>query len=186
MKPHLIFAHELWEKALNISDFAIDATCGNGHDTLFLAKLLPEGKIYALDIQKTAIEKTKQKLIEAGLEGHVELFHQSHEFFPLEILPGTIQLIVYNLGYLPGADKTMTTMTNATLKSLQNALPLLKKGGIISITLYPGHPEGAIEAQAVLQFIENLPKDNWHTHHERFEARETAPSVIYIEKALIF
>lgn len=179
--PHLAFAHAFWSKVLSPSDFAIDATCGNGHDTLALAKLLPQGKVFAFDLQEAAIEKTRQRLIHEGLENRVTLFHQSHEDF-LEILSQSIQLIVYNLGYLPGGDKSLTTQTSVTLKSIQNALPLLKKGGVIFMTLYPGHPEGAIEAEAVLEFTKELSKDIWSIHHESFTTKASAPSVLYVVK----
>ena len=179
--PHLAFAHTFWAKVLSPNDSAIDATCGNGHDTLILAKLLPQGKVFSIDLQEAAIEKTRKKVIQEGLEKRITLLHQSHESFP-DILPKSIQLIVYNLGYLPGGDKTVTTQTAVTLKSLQNALPLLKKEGVLFITLYPGHPEGEKEAAAVLDFAKKLPREEWEVHHESFSPRATAPSVLFAVK----
>lgn len=179
--PHIPFAHAFWAKVLSPDDFAIDATCGNGHDTVALAKLLTRGKVFAFDLQERAIEKTRQRLIQEGLNERATLLHQSHENFP-HILPESIRLIVYNLGYLPGGDKSVTTKTPITLKSLQNALPLLKKGGVVFITLYPGHPEGEIEAAAVLEWTQNLPKEEWSVRHEVFSAKETAPSVLMLLK----
>jgi methylase of polypeptide subunit release factors len=179
--PHIPFAHALWAKVLSPNDSCLDATCGNGHDTLALARMLPQGQIFAFDLQEAAIEKTRQRLIQAGLEARATLFLKSHESFP-DILPQSLQLIVYNLGYLPGGDKSLTTQSAITLKSLQNALPLLKKGGMIFITLYPGHPEGEIEAKTVLEFVKELPKDVWSVRHERFSTKATAPSVLYFVK----
>lgn len=179
--PHIPFAHHFWENTLSPQDFVIDATCGNGHDTLALARIVHSGKVFAYDLQEAAIEKTRQKLIQEGLEDRVKLFHQSHEAFEV-ILPESIQLIVYNLGYLPGGDKSVTTKTSTTLKSLKNALPLLKQGGILFMTLYPGHPEGLIEAEAVKEFAEQLPKEAWSVHHERFSERITAPRILYALK----
>lgn len=179
--PHILFAHDFWSKLLAKDDCAIDATCGNGHDTLALAKLLPKGKVFAFDLQKAAIEKTRQRLIQEGMEERVTLFHQTHESLP-DMLPESIKLIVYNLGYLPGGDKGVTTLTSSTLKSLQNALPLLKTEGVIFITLYPGHPEGAIEAKAVLEFAKNLPEEIFTVYHKSFSPKTSSPSILYLFK----
>ncbi|NGX38291.1 MAG: hypothetical protein K1000chlam2_01464, partial [Chlamydiae bacterium] len=112
---HLDLAYEYWQKILRKDDWAIDATCGNGRDTARLAPLC-QGLI-ALDIQEKAIENTRLLL-----EGKAHLFRQSHETFPPLAYEKPIRLIVYNLGYLPGGDKDLTTRVESTLKSLQNAL----------------------------------------------------------------
>lgn len=181
--PHIPFAHEFWSKFLSSDDHVIDATCGNGHDTVALAKLLPHGKVFAFDLQEAAIEKTRERLIQEGMEERVTLFFQSHETFP-DMLPEAIKLIVYNLGYLPGGDKSVTTKTGTSIKSINSALKLLKKRGVVFITLYPGHPEGEIEAKAILEFARELPKEGWSVGHEVFSTKESAPSVLHIEKTL--
>lgn len=175
MRPHIAFAHSFWETLLKPDDVAIDATAGNGHDTLFLSKLLRQGKLYAFDIQEQAIKQTQLKLEPTGCQ--IELLCCSHATFPPHILPASVRLIVYNLGYLPGGDKKITTLTSSTLTSLTNALPLIKPGGAISLTLYPGHPEGAYEAQAVLAFAKNLK--GWKIEHKCWSS---SPSVLLMTK----
>jgi ubiquinone/menaquinone biosynthesis C-methylase UbiE len=98
-KPHLLLARDYWKNHLKTDDFAIDATCGNGHDTLYLSGLLPDGLVYGIDIQESALEKTREILGDAK---NVRLFCQSHAE-PIPI-PKPPRLIVYNLGYLPGGD----------------------------------------------------------------------------------
>jgi tRNA1(Val) A37 N6-methylase TrmN6 len=174
-------AHLLIRHHLKPDDLAIDATCGNGQDTLFMATLLPEGKIYALDIQPAALARTQEKLRQAGLEGRVELFHQSHETFPEAIQRGSVKLIVYNLGYLPGGDRKLTTMTQTTMQSLNAALPLLKEDGALSIMLYPGHAEGTKEAEIVAEWAKNLPSYAYVVQKMTRLNRNLAPELLWIQ-----
>lgn len=172
--PHIQAAHDLWKKQVLPSDTVIDATAGNGNDTLFLSTLLTTGKIYAFDIQEKALQNTKEKLKNASC--NIEYILSSHANFPSTIQ--NVRLIVYNLGYLPGQDKSITTQTSSTLESLNNALPLLVPNGAISITLYPGHAEGAKEAKAVLEFVHTLP--NCHVEHYTWGENPLSPSLLWI------
>lgn len=174
-KSHIELAHEIWQAHVTDGDTVIDATCGNGHDTRVLAELTPSGRVFACDIQPDAIKKTKQKLKEFSHITYLERCHSS--------LPGvTPSLIVYNLGYLPGGDKSKTTMTKTTLKSIDSAIAVLKPGGLISITLYPGHEEGAKEAEAVLAHIRKLTE--WtHEIHEPSE-KPTAPKLLLLRQEI--
>lgn len=166
-RPHLELAHRLWSELLLPTDTAIDATCGNGKDSLMLAQLLPQGRVLALDIQERAILHSKEVLT-----GHpqVEFYLQSHVDFPIG---GGVKLIVYNLGYLPGSDKTVTTLTETTLQSVEKACHLVQKGGAVSIMCYPGHPEGAREEEALIKVMKNVQHYRW---------KATSPSLIWFTK----
>jgi SAM-dependent methyltransferase len=181
-RTHLKLAHQFWESLILPGDLAVDATCGNGHDTLFLAKL-PIAKLYALDLQAAAIAATRQRLVEglsASQLAKVQLIHGSHTHFPEEI--HNVKLIVYNLGYLPGGDKSLTTRTETTLASLQLALERLKTGGAISLTCYPGHDEGAREEEALLAFVRSLDKKLWSCSYHQWINRKQAPSLLFLQK----
>lgn len=180
MKPHIIAAHTLWQTLLEPSDTAIDATAGNGHDSSLLFNLLQNGKLYVFDIQEEAIQKTKLKISQEKSNCQVEFICGSHASFPEAIKPESVKLIIYNLGYLPGGDKQITTLTSSTLLSLQNALPLVSNNGVISITLYPGHPEGYKEAEAVLDFAKSLK--NCSIEHKTWKSNSTSPSLLLIQK----
>ena len=135
--------HDLWKKIVLPGDLVIDATVGNGHDTLFLANLVGKnGKVVGYDIQKQAIENTQERV---AAFPNVELKLKSHAKFD-EV---EAKLIVYNLGYLPGSDKIVTTLLETTLESLESAKKALAPDGALSIMCYPGHQEGAREAPAV-------------------------------------
>lgn len=180
--PHLLAASMLWQSLVKPEDHVIDATCGNGHDTLQLAKFVPRGLVWAFDIQDAAIRTTGKRLAEAKLLDRVHLRQISHEKFPQEIPLASIRLIVYNLGYLPGGDKLKTTQVATTLASLHKALSLLMPGGAVSITLYPGHEEGGKEKEALLEFSENLASDFWTSCHLQWTNRLKAPSLLLIWK----
>ncbi|MES2345015.1 MAG: class I SAM-dependent methyltransferase [Chlamydiota bacterium] len=179
---HIRLAHFFWEHTLLPTSFAIDATCGNGKDTKKLAELTPNGGVIALDIQKEALENTKRSLEDSMLTSKIHFFHQSHEEFPLFALELTISLIIYNLGYLPGGDKSLTTQTSSTLKSLSQALSLIVPGGMISVTCYPGHPEGLIEKNAVLEKTSSLNPAQFSAYHYHNIISPTAPSLLIIKK----
>lgn len=175
---HLDLSHRLWALAAQPGDWAVDATCGNGHDTLFLALIF--SGVVGLDIQAEALKNTDKLLSEVGLEHKVELHQQSHETFPS--IPHPVRLIVYNLGYLPGGDKGLTTLVPTTLASIQNALDLIVPGGLVSITCYPGHAEGQREETAVLELCGALPPDQWCVTHHTWRNRTKAPSLVMIQK----
>lgn len=178
-KPHLETAHQTWSALLSKEDLVIDATCGKGYDTIQLAKLAH--LVHALDIQEEAIEKTKQKAQELHLE-NIHYHQRCHSSFPSEISPGSIKLVVYNLGYLPGGDKEITTMTSTTLQSLNQACTLLKQSGMISIMCYPGHQEGKKEEGEILEWATNLDQALWRCCHHRWINKEKSPSLLFITK----
>jgi SAM-dependent methyltransferase len=190
-QSHLDLAKQYWTQLIHPGDSVIDATCGNGHDTLFLAErvLTPEmGIVYSMDIQEAAIEKARQKIVNSlpvDLQSRVRFILGSHCTFPKEILPLSVALLVYNLGYLPGGSKTLTTELSSTMQSIQAALPLIKEGGAISITCYPGHSEGKKEEAALLAYAENLDKKMWSCCFHQWINRREAPSLMMIQKSSV-
>ena len=175
MQPHLSVSKELWKNFLKKEDLAIDATCGNGYDTLFLADLCC---CIGLDIQIKALENSK-KLLEAS--GKTAEFHLlSHAKIDELSLLKPPTLIVFNLGFLPRCDKKITTMTSTTLISVQKSLEILAPRGALSITCYPGHEEGKKEEEALLAWAMGLKKEKWLSCHYRWVNRVNAPSLFWI------
>lgn len=187
-QTHLDFVKPFWEKILDREGAVIDATLGNGKDALFLYRLIQNqrnAKLYAFDIQDLAIEKAKQHFDseEPGWqEERVAFIKASHDRFEDFQFDHPIVLIVYNLGFLPGGDKAKTTMRKTTLDSLASALSLIAKGGLISLTCYPGHEEGAEEEKAVYEFLKTCPKDTFSITSHEFINRQKAPIVYFIQK----
>src|SRR5882672_6066525 len=117
-QSHIDLAHHYWKLLLNRGGWAIDATCGGGHDTLLLTELLLDkgsSGVIAIDIQEEAISRTRE-LLPSSFLPHVHLFQQSHVDFPSLASTVPLKLVVYNLGYLPRGNKQLTTQTSTTLK----------------------------------------------------------------------
>ena len=187
IKEILPFSHQLLKDALTRGRVAVDATAGNGHDTAFLAEHVGEkGHVYAFDIQQTAIEKTKARLFEKGLHDRATVFHSGHErlqsLIP-ENVHGTIQASVFNLGYLPGGEKDIVTTPETTIAAIKQLLDLSAVGGIIVLVIYHGHPEGEIERDHVMTFIETLPQEHVHVlRYEFMNRNNNPPFLIALEK----
>jgi tRNA G37 N-methylase Trm5 len=179
---HLDLSHHYWSQIVPKDGFVIDATCGNGHDTLFLAKIC-FGKIIAYDIQESAIQSTKKLLEKNDIDlSKIEFMHTSHEKFE-NIQDNSVDLIVYNLGYLPGSDKSVKTQPDTTLRSIKKALNLIKSSGAISITFYPGHPEGLEEQKNILAWASHIDPQVWSCCHHQWLNRRESPTLFLMQKA---
>ena len=178
MKRPLEMAHDFLAQVITQEDIVVDATMGNGYDTLFLAKLAKQ--VYAFDIQEQALERTSQRLLEAGLT-NVELLLQGHETvdqFVTEAKAG-----VFNLGYLPSADKSIITKPQTTIEALKKLCQMLVKGGRIAIMIYYGHEGGDIERDAVMNFVSQLPQQEYTaTIYRTLNQINNPPFLIMIEK----
>lgn len=185
--PHLRLAQRYWKEHLNLGDCAVDATCGNGHDTLYLSQLLlsqPQSRIAAFDIQPTALKNTESLLsqhLSSDQMKQISFHCGSHT--QIVSLPFVPRLIVYNLGYLPGGDKTITTKTETTLQSIKNAMEILAPDGALSITCYPGHEEGAREEKALLAYLETLSSKQWQIQYHKWINRPKSPTFLWVHRA---
>jgi predicted methyltransferase len=154
-------AHNKLAQYLQAGDVVVDATMGNGFDTLFLARAIGEhGKVYAFDVQSKAINSTKTRLNEAGVSERVRLIHDNHADLSDYLQSDNIESIrcaMFNLGYLPGSDKISTTKSESTIKALNAAIGLLNYPGVISVLAYTDHPGGREEAERVKDWVMSLP-----------------------------
>ncbi len=178
---HLLLAHSYWNDFLQEDDLVIDATCGNGHDTLFLAKKVLKGQVFAFDIQQTALQNARALIKSHQMEERVAFFHASHE--NLFLVPSkNIRLIVYNLGYLPGGDKKITTLALSTHRSVFQALALIEHTqGAVSLMCYPGHEEGKKEQNLLLQELTSLNPHLWQVSYHQWINRPHSPSLFWIK-----
>ena len=156
------WAHLLLADRLHPGARVVDATAGNGHDTLFLARLVgPTGHVLAFDVQAEALAATRARLDSAGIDpACCTLVQTGHETLA-EHLPaewrGGVDAVVFNLGYLPGGDKTRITQADTTRVALAAAVENLSPGGLLTIAVYPGHEGGREEQRAVADWAESLP-----------------------------
>ena len=183
------YCQHLLRRQVRPGDLAVDATAGNGHDTHFLTQLTsPGGRVFSFDVQPQAIAATKLLLQKNGVpESCYRLLPVCHTAME-EQLPeeskGRIAAVIFNLGYLPGGNKSIVTRTDTTLAAVRTALTVLRPGGLLLLVLYPGHTEGAVEAQALHQFAAGLPPGQWQvTEYRTLNARKAPPAVLAIEKS---
>lgn len=180
-------AHQALTDILGPGDTAIDATVGNGHDTLFLARTVgAAGTVYGFDIQEQALDTAHQRLQEENLSGHVSLYHAGHEAMMValpESARGWVKAVMFNLGYLPGGDKQRTTRIPTTLAALEQARDLLAPGGAISVLAYTGHPGGREEAEAVKTWAMGLSADFYEVRIEvPTSVGGSAPEWIFVRR----
>lgn len=164
-------------------DRVIDATAGNGHDTLFLAKLVGEtGQVLAFDIQEQAIASTKKRLQEADVISWCQVILDSHANLE-KYIESPIRAVVFNLGYLPGAEHEVTTESTSTWQAIETALKWLEPGGRIVIVIYHGHVSGKLERQALLNQVSTLPQEEVQVFHSAFlNQKNSPPELLVIEK----
>lgn len=164
-------------------DTVIDATLGNGHDTLELARLVGEsGHVIGFDIQKEAVEHTRTRLESEGMLDRCSLFQLGHEHM-LEKASSPVRYVSFNLGWLPGGDKTITTLWLTTQRALQSALTLLLPLGVCTVCAYPGHLEGDRERSELIRFLSLLRPQDFNVLHQRFlNAGVGSPECFVIQK----
>ena len=158
---------------------AVDATCGNGNDTLWLSEHF--ARVYGFDIQQEAISATAAKLKAAG-RTNVELICDSHEHMERYVRE-TPTVIIFNLGYLPGGNRQISTSSGTTLQALSAALDLLAVDGLLCVTMYQGHREGYLERLKVLEWAGRLDKSVYHcVHTDMINQPGKPPEVLWITK----
>ena len=178
-------AHEYVSEVLQSGDVAIDATAGNGYDTLFLSQGVGEtGVVFAIDKQREAVERTRARL-EASHVTNVRLVEGSHARLTELITDdfhGRVSAIMFNLGYLPRGDKEITTTPDTTRSAIQQGLELLKPGGIMSVLAYTGHPGGPEEASVVADVLRTLSEGRFLVMEPTPSPREDAPRLFVVKK----
>ena len=181
LKP-LEMAKVIVAKAIAEGDTVVDATLGNGHDAHFLAECVGRaGTVIGFDIQQQALDKSRERLVEVDCE-NVELHLTGHENIHDYVKSG-VAAVMFNLGYLPSADKSVISHKDTTIKAIQSACVLLKQGGVMSIMCYPGHEGGDVESEAVRCYTSELPRKDWRVVEYKFHNAPNNPAfLILLEK----
>lgn len=179
----LRFSHQLLKDVVSKGDHVIDATMGNGNDTLFLAELVGStGQVYAFDIQEQALQNTREKL--AAYTERSTLFLAGHETIEEKIaVDQPIKAAIFNLGYLPKSDKQIITLPETTKKAMSAILKRLTVGGRMIVVIYYGHEGGEAEKNEVLQFCQNLPQEKFSVLNYQFiNQKNNPPILLCVEK----
>jgi ubiquinone/menaquinone biosynthesis C-methylase UbiE len=182
------YAHLKLKQVLRPGDLAIDATAGNGHDTLALAELVgTSGKVYAIDLQAAAIAATRKRLEAADRCAQCELVQGDHAEVLSDLLGhyhASAAGITFNLGYLPGSDKAVTTRPETTLRALDAAMRFVRPGGILLVTAYRGHRGGEEEAGEIEAWMWALPETNWQVEAKEPPTRDPkqVPPILWVAR----
>lgn len=177
------FTHGLMALYLKPGMTVIDATLGNGHDaTYVLSKIGQAGWLYGYDIQHEAVLETSEKLKSEGFDNYT-IYNVSHDRMCEEFSSGSVDLIIYNLGYLPNFDKSITTLLETTSRSIMQAVEIIKRQGVIIITAYRGHEEGLIESDWIDNFASGLDGKSYHVMQAKYANQGfDTPYLTIIEK----
>ena len=166
---------------LREGDVAVDFTMGNGHDTVFLSKTVGEsGRVYAFDIQEQALASTAKLLQSEGCPDNVTLIQASHHLVK-DYVKEPFRAGMFNLGYLPGGDKRITTMRETTMPAIEAALDLLAPDGILNIAVYPGHEEGELEGSMICDYLSGISRHKVCATLVKILNSPTSPFFIMVE-----
>ena len=178
--------HHILTNHLKEGDRAIDTTAGNGYDTLFLAEQVgPSGKVIAIDIQDCAIRSTREKLESTGIIGRVKLVTDDHAAALGKLIEANrekIAAITFNLGYLPGSDKSIQTRAESTEEALATSIHLLTVGGYLCVTAYRGHSGGTAEAMTVEAFMRKSQTEGHAVDCHEPESSNSPPILWLLKK----
>lgn len=186
MLPDILpFAHELLRQHIQIGDTVLDGTAGNGWDTLFLAQCVGDsGCVFAFDVQTIALENTAKRLNEHQLQHRVQLILAGHERLD-EFIKQPIAAALFNFGYLPQGDKTLTTQPETSVIAIDKALKQLKNKGLLLAVVYHGHETGKHEKTALLRFVSTLNHQHYKVAQYAWLNRPHCPPfVLAIEKII--
>lgn len=166
------------QEQVQAGDLCIDATAGNGNDTLLLCELVgKEGKVVAFDIQQVAVDNTKKRLAEAGFLERAEVLLESHTNMARYVEKDTVSCIVFNFGYLPGGDHALATQKETSLQAICEGLRLLKKGGMMSLCIYSGGDSGFEERDAILDELQTLDGKQYLVIVSHYHNRPNNPPI---------
>ena len=176
-------AHEVVRGRVHPGDTVVDATLGGGADLVFLSGCVGSaGTVVGFDVQEVALERTRVRWVESGGEGSVELHAVGHERMG-ELVSGEVAAVMFNLGYLPGGDKSVITRTETTLSALEVAVELVRPGGVVTVVCYPGHEGGAEEATAVVEWAASLEQEKFAVMRYGFlNQRNAPPFLVAVER----
>lgn len=180
MKRYTItqYTHDFLKNWLTEGSLFIDATAGNGHDTEFLCKGVGDtGRVIGFDVQELAIANTKERLMKAGVEGRCQLILDGHQNLDRYVETESVDGIVFNFGYLPGGDHSLSTKGSTSIQAIEKGLAALKSGGIMSMCIYSGQDSGYEEKNSILEYLKTVDQRKYVIIKSEFYNRPNNPPI---------
>lgn len=170
------WSHALFRLQVQKEGFYIDATMGNGHDTLFLCQMAGEkGKVMAFDIQDQALKATDQLLRKNQMRERASLYLESHANMDRYAQAQSADGIFFNFGYLPGGDHALATRPDTSVEAVKKGLEILKKGGVMALCIYSGGDTGYEEKEKILEYLKTLDEKRYLVIVNSFYNRKKDP-----------
>lgn len=165
---------------LRDGDAAVDATVGNGNDTLKLSRAVGlSGRVYGFDIQQTAIDSAKTQPYPYG---NVSFFNASHSHMDMYVKE-PVRMVIFNLGYLPGGDHTIATKSETTIPAIEKAMSLILPGGAVVLVIYSGGDTGFDESDTVMQYLREIDYKKYNVlFFDYINRPKNPPTVCVIQK----
>lgn len=185
LKNSLSISHDYVSRVVQPGDIVIDATMGNGNDTLFLSELVGDaGKVYAFDIQQLALDSTKKRLEAAGMLHRAELILDGHQHMD-HYAPKGVKAVMFNLGYLPKGDHSIGTRAETTIEAIEKSMNMICKEGIVMIVIYYGGDSGFEEKNAVMEYFKSIDCKKYSVLVHDFVNQVNCPPIaVCIEKMM--
>ena len=176
-------AQTLIKEKFDRINYAVDATCGNGNDTLFLANLCKkDGMVYSFDVQEEALDKAEKLINTNTRPASVMFVNTGHENMEKVIKP-KVDVVMFNLGFLPNSDSYICTKPETTIPALKSAINILRESGMLTVLCYPGTEEGRMETDEVIKWLNKLDKNELEiSEHLSEKPDETTPVLYVVEK----
>lgn len=178
MDKILEFSKRIIKDKANKELNAIDMTCGRGNDTLFLSTLFK--KVYSFDVQEEAINSSRELTKDKQNIDYILDNHKNVDKY----VKDKVGLVIYNLGYLPKGDKNITTCAFDVIESLEKVTNLLESKGVIIITVYPGHPAGALESVEIDKYLRKYNQKMFEVLKYEFINQINNPPYLYVIEKL--
>lgn len=177
-------SHEYIEKTVCPGDVVVDATAGNGNDTLFLAKLVgTEGHVYAFDIQEQAVENTRKKLLNNGFSESCTVILDGHQNMK-NYVKAPVKAVMFNFGYLPGGDHNIFTIAPTSIEAIKASMELISEDGIITLAIYYGGDSGFEEKDALIEFLKTIDNKQYSVlYHDFINYPNCPPLVVSITRS---
>ena len=181
LESALRYSHTLLDQVVQPGDTVIDATVGNGNDTIYLASAVGKsGHVYGFDVQSAGLEAPKTQLLLTGLLNQTTLIHDGHEHLSNHLPEDTqITAAIFNLGYLPGSDKSVITHAKTTISAVEQCLKILQRGGLVILVSYYGHPGGKDELNHLQTFLTKLPQKEFQVLNYQFMNQQNDPPILF-------
>ena len=178
------WCHEIIRSQAPKGGVYIDATMGNGNDTLMLCQLAGgKGEVFAFDIQERAIQKTQELLAKHECMEQVRLIQDGHENMGQYVKVSSADVICFNFGYLPGGDHNIATKAATSLIAIEKGLNILKNGGMMSLCIYSGGDTGFEEKEQILNYLKTLPADKYTVIvNEYYNRGNEPPTPVFVFK----